>query len=91
MAWYASFYMFKDTVCSDHSSAEAELISLASTVSEAQFTRAVLEEIGEKVKIRIVSDSTSALAIVQRRGVGRIRHLDTRSLFLQDMFRAGVL
>ena len=73
------------------SSAEAELIALASTVSEAQFIRALLEEIGEKVKIRIVSDSTSALAIVKRRGVDRVRHLDIRLLFLQDMFRAGVL
>jgi histone deacetylase 1/2 len=73
------------------SSAEAELIALAATVSEAQYVRALLGEIGEEVKIRIVSDSTSALAIVKRRGVGRVRHLDIRSLFLQDMFRAGVL
>jgi hypothetical protein len=73
------------------SSAEAELIALAKTVSEAQYVRALLGEIGEHVTIRIVSDSTSALAIVKRRGVGRVRHLDIRSLFLQDMFRAGVL
>ncbi len=52
---------------------------------------ALLQELSEPATIRICSDSSAALSITQRRGVGRIRHLDIRRLFLQDMFREGTL
>jgi hypothetical protein len=35
------------------------------------------------------SDSTSGIALMQRRGLGRLRHLQVKELWLQDQVRAG--
>eukprot|EP00972_Heterocapsa_arctica_P038828 5721679-Heterocapsa_arctica.AAC.1 len=43
----------------------------------------------EKVPLRIHSDSSAARAIVARHGVGRLKHLAIRQLWLQDELRKG--
>eukprot|EP00972_Heterocapsa_arctica_P027466 4037717-Heterocapsa_arctica.AAC.1 len=44
---------------------------------------------GEKAPLRIHSDSSAARTIVARRGVGRLKHLAIRQLWLQDELREG--
>eukprot|EP00971_Amphidinium_carterae_P347693 6489812-Amphidinium_carterae.2 len=40
-------------------------------------------------KYRVVSDSTSALGVAHRQGQGKIKHLHTRSLWVQQYVRSG--
>ena len=43
----------------------------------------MLEELGLKVNIVLATDSSAAKSLGSRRGTGRIRHLETRWLWLQ--------
>ena len=40
-------------------------------------------------QLRIQTDAAAALGICRRRGLGRIRHLATADLWIQDRLRAG--
>ena len=41
--------------------------------------------LGEDVRIRLYTDSAAALGIIGRRGLGKVRHLETGYLWLQDL------
>ena len=41
------------------------------------------------LKIRVHSDATAAIGIAKRRGLGRIRHLHTADLWVQEKIRNG--
>ena len=71
------------------SSCEAELIALSSGATEAKLIQSVLKELGMKVKIRVQSDSSSAVLVTAKRGLGRLRHIQVRQLWLQEETRAG--
>ena len=70
------------------SSCEAELTALNSGATEAKLIQSVLEELGMKVKIRVQSDSSSAVMVTAKRGLGRLRHIQVRQLWLQEETRA---
>lgn len=73
------------------SSCEAELVALTVAGQEASFVRTMMEEIGEPTRVRLYTDSTSAHQIAERRGLGRLKHVELRWLWMQDEFRAGRL
>eukprot|EP00972_Heterocapsa_arctica_P105595 15557755-Heterocapsa_arctica.AAC.1 len=50
-----------------------------------------MQEIGEEPNVVVHTDSSAALVIVARRGVGRIKYLAVRELWLPDQLRAGNL
>eukprot|EP00972_Heterocapsa_arctica_P064876 9575939-Heterocapsa_arctica.AAC.1 len=60
-------------------------------VQEGQFLQHLLNEMGQSAPLRVHSDLSAARAIVARRGVGRLKHLAIRELWLQDELRAGRL
>jgi hypothetical protein len=70
------------------SSAESELIALTTAVQETLFVARVLTELQLQPRVHIYSDSTAALGIIERRGVGRLRHLKLRLLWLQQVRRS---
>ena len=39
--------------------------------------------------LHVRTDAATALGMAQRTGVGKVRHLDTRLLWIQDYVRAG--
>ena len=41
-------------------------------------------DLGIEVLIRLHFDAAAALGIVERKGVGRVRHLDVGSLWIQE-------
>ena len=41
------------------------------------------------LKIRVHTDATAAIGIAKRRGLGRIRHLHTADLWIQEKIRNG--
>ena len=71
--------------CVTLSSTEAEYIALVSGASEGLLVRAVLQHLtGETVDLKVYSYNTSCVAVAQKEGVGRIKHLDGRLLWLQQ-------
>ena len=73
------------------STAEAELYAMGMAVQEGKFIQNILEELGMPSELKVHSDSSAARATVARRGVGRMRHLAARHLWLQDELREGKL
>ena len=74
------------------SSAEAEVYACSSGASDAILLARLLTWITNKrTLIYIYTDSSGAKGILNRRGVGHLRHLSCRILWLQDMVGNGML
>ena len=72
------------------SSAEAELYACSSGVSDSVLLSRLIAWMTDcKVTTYLYTDSSGARGIIQRQGVGRVRHLSCRVLWLQDMVAAG--
>ena len=69
------------------SSAEAELTGICHAAGEGLGLQAICRDLGLEVSLRIHSDSSAAIGICRRRGLGRVRHLAVADLWLQDMLR----
>ena len=68
------------------STAEAELMALNTGVREALFVQSILAEIlHETVPIHAYTDSTACLGVVHKVGAGRLRHIETKRLWLQQV------
>ena len=51
--------------------------------------QALMRDIGFDLKVRVWTDSSAALGICTRQGLGKLRHLDTHSLWVQQAVRSG--
>ena len=71
------------------SSGEAELSGIAYGMAQTLGLQSVLRDLGLEMKVRIFSDATAAIGIAKRRGLGRIRHLATADLWIQEKVRSG--
>ena len=69
------------------SSGEAEFYALVSGSSEALGVVAMTEDFGDKLDAFMYADASAAIGVAGREGLGRIRHLDTQSLWLQQALR----
>ena len=77
------------------SSCEAELMAMTHMTAEAimicNLCRILLKvdsrEVGETLEFIVYTDSSSAKALAQRRGVGRLKHVDLRHLWIQSCVR----
>ena len=66
------------------SSAEAERIATVKGATEAIGFVSLAVDFGIESSIRMHIDASAALGIVERHGVGRVRHLDVGMLWLQE-------
>ena len=71
------------------SSGESELASIVKGSAELLGMRAVLNDFGVEVSLELESDSTAAIGIVSREGLGKVRHLDVADLWVQAKQRSG--
>ena len=71
------------------SSAEAELNALSKAGSEALGVINYARELGIRMKPVLYSDSLAAQGILARRGSGKVKHLETKQLWLQERVRSG--
>ena len=69
------------------SSGEAELGGLCKGAAYAIGMRALGRDLGLEMSITLLSDATAALGMSRRLGVGKIRHLDTSLLWIQQRIR----
>ena len=73
------------------SSGEAEWYAACSVVAEALHLRCLLDFLGHVGGINLYVDSTAAKGIGHRQGVGRLRHLATKTLWLQSLIQKKIV
>ena len=66
------------------SSAEAELYALVAASTEAMGLVAYAFDLGITLKPTVHTDASAALGIAQRRGLGKVRHVRTQALWIQQ-------
>ena len=75
--------------CVALSSGEAELNAMLKAASEGLSLKYLLQEIGEERELHLRGDSSAAQGTLNRLGSGRVKHLQTRQLWLQENVYAG--
>jgi hypothetical protein len=73
------------------SSAEAELVAVSTALSEAILVGHILEELQRRPQIVVKTDATAAIGLMQKRGPGRLRRLQIRHLWVQDLVASGLV
>ena len=71
------------------SSAEAELYGAVKAAAVGLGYKALIQDLGFDVPLRVWTDSSAAIGICNRQGLGRVRHVDTQSLWIQQALREG--
>ena len=67
------------------SSPEAELYGCVSVAAELLYLQGLMHDMGIEVNLRIDTDASSAKAMASRRGVGKVRHIMVKYLWLQAL------
>ena len=70
---------------------EAEYYALVKGAAEALGVRSLLRDLGVQATITIRTDSMTAKGIAGRKGIGKLKHMDVRFLWVQDRVRGGDL
>ena len=68
-------------------SAEAELTGIAKGAAQGLGLQTIAKDLGMDLGLCIKSDATAAIAISRRPGLGKVRHLATADLWVQDRVR----
>ena len=63
-------------------SAEAELFAMFSKSAESMAVQAYASDLGIHLSSELYADSSAALGIAKRAGIGKVRHLRTQSLWI---------
>ena len=66
------------------SSGESELAAVTKGAAEGLGLQAVLRDFGTEAALEIHSDATAAIGMCKRQGLGRVRHLATADLWMQQ-------
>ena len=69
------------------SSAEAEMYSFVTAASAAIGLKSMLRDFGIEAEAHLQVDASAAIGIAQRKGLGKVRHLDCQALWIQDAVR----
>ena len=74
------------------SSGEAEFVALHQGVLEGLAARSLLSEVFDRdFKLVLHTDSTAARAMALRSGPGRVKHVDLKMMFIQELVKAKVV
>ena len=68
---------------------EAEYYGVVKAAGIGLGYQALLLDLGIELPLRLWTDSFAAIGVTSRQGVGKIRHLDTRTLWVQQAVRTG--
>ena len=69
------------------SSGEAEYYALVRAAAEGLGMQSVMRDLGWEMRVRLWVDSSAAKSIASRVGLGRVRHLEVKFLWLQEVVR----
>jgi hypothetical protein len=70
------------------SSGEAELGAVVRGFSEALGIQSVARDLGVELRPEVHADSSAAIGICRRSGIGKVRHLAVAQLWVQDLVRS---
>ena len=73
------------------SSAEAELYGLVRASAGTMGLTSMYKDLGTHMHGLVLGDASAALTIVVRRGLGKLRHLDTNYLWIEEKAGKGDL
>ena len=73
------------------SSAEAELYGTVRASTELLGCRSMARDFEQWPAARLYADASAALGIIHRQGLGKVRHLDTNTLWVQQAARAKLI
>ena len=73
------------------SSGEAEYYGLVKAAGAGLGHQALMNDLEIDLPVRAWTDSSAALGIATRSGLGKIRHLETHTLWLQEKVRTGAI
>ena len=71
------------------SSGEAEFAGVIRGAGQGLGYQALLTDLGIEVPPRVWTDSSAGIGICSRQGLGKLRHLDTYTLWIQQAVRIG--
>jgi hypothetical protein len=74
--------------CVSLSSGEAEYYGAVRAAGAGLGLQALLADLGQKLPVLVFVDSSAAIGIASRQGLGKLRHLDTHTLWLQQAVRS---
>ena len=69
------------------SSGEAEVVGVTKASAIALGFKSLPKDFGQDMKGRVWTDSSAAIGICKRQGLGKLRHLDTQMLWVQQRVR----
>ena len=69
------------------SSGEAEFNGVVKAAGIALGQQSILRDLGYVVPVRVWTDSSAAMGICQRQGLGKLRHVETHTLWVQEKVR----
>ena len=73
------------------SSVEAEYFGLVKAAGIALGHQSLMAEMGMYAKVRVWADSSVAVGICGRSGLGKLRHVQTHTLWVQERVRSGAI
>ncbi len=71
------------------SSGEAEYYGVVKSAGVGLGYQSLLEDLGITAPLRVWTDSTATMGICARQGLGKLRHIDTHCLWVQQRVRDG--
>eukprot|EP00969_Alexandrium_andersonii_P144754 6401224-Alexandrium_andersonii.AAC.1 len=66
------------------SSGEAELAGIVKGAAEGLGLTAIAQDLGFTAALEVCADSSAAIGICRRTGIGRVRHLAVAQLWVQE-------
>ena len=73
------------------SSGEAEFYGLVKAAGAGLGHQSLMDDLGIHLPVRVWTDSSAALGIASRSGLGKLRHLETHTLWVQEKVRTGAI
>ena len=71
------------------SSGEAEFAGVVRGAGMGLGFQSLMADLGWQLPVRVWCDSSAAIGICSRQGLGKLRHLDTHTLWVQQAVRSG--
>ena len=69
------------------SSGEAEFYGVVKASGAALGQQSLFADLGISLQVRVWTDSSAAIGICSRQGLGKLRHIDTQALWIQERVR----
>ena len=73
------------------SSGEAEFYGVVKAGGTCFGYQSLVRDLGYKLPVRVWTDSTATMGICGRQGLGKLRHIDTQCLWIQQRVRDGTI